>query len=77
MKELVLQVTKALVDHPDDVQVLQTERNNHTLLEITVNSEDVGRVIGKQGRIIKALRNVVKACALRDNKKVTVELSNR
>lgn len=77
MKELVLQVTKALVDHPDDVQVLQIERNNHTLLEITVNSEDVGRVIGKQGRIIKALRNVVKACALRDNKKVTVELSNR
>ncbi|MGE5604849.1 MAG: KH domain-containing protein [Bacteroidota bacterium] len=77
MKELVLQVTKALVDHPDDVRVLQTERNNHTLLEITVNSEDVGKVIGKQGRIIKALRNVVKACALRDNKKVTVELSNR
>jgi predicted RNA-binding protein YlqC (UPF0109 family) len=77
MKELVLQVTKALVDHPDDVRVLETERNNHTLLEITVNSEDVGKVIGKQGRIIKALRNVVKACALRDNKKVTVELGNQ
>ncbi len=77
MKELVLQVTKALVDHPDDVRVSQTERNNHTLLEITVNSEDVGKVIGKQGRIIKAIRNVVKACALRDNKKVSVELSNR
>ncbi len=77
MKELVIQVTKALVDHPDEVRVLQTERNNHTLLEITVNSEDVGKVIGKQGRIIKALRNVVKACALRDNKKVTVELGNQ
>ncbi len=77
MKDLVLQVTKALVDHPEDVRVLKTERNNHTLLEITVNSEDVGKVIGKQGRIIKALRNVVKACAVRDDKKVTVELSNR
>jgi len=77
MKELVLQVTKALVDNPDDVRVLETERNNHTLIEITVNSEDVGKVIGKQGRIIKALRNVIKACALRDDKKVTVELSNR
>lgn len=77
MKDLVLQVTKALVDHPEDVRVSKIERNNNTLLEITVNSEDVGKVIGKQGRIIKALRNVVKACALRDNKKVTVELSNR
>jgi predicted RNA-binding protein YlqC (UPF0109 family) len=77
MKDLVVQVTKALVDHPDDVRVLQTERNNHILLEITVNSEDVGKVIGKQGRIIKAIRNVVKACALRDNKKVSVELGNK
>ncbi|NLY73683.1 MAG: KH domain-containing protein [Firmicutes bacterium] len=77
MKDLVLQVAKALVDHPDDVRVTKLERNNHTLLEITVNTEDVGKIIGKQGRIIKALRNVVKACALRDNKKVSVELSNR
>lgn len=77
MKDLVIQVTKALVDHPDDVRVSKTEHNNHTLLEITVNTEDVGKVIGKQGRIIKAIRNVVKACALRDDKKVTVELSNR
>lgn len=77
MKDLVVQVTKALVDHPDEVRVSQTERNNHILLEITVNSEDVGKVIGKQGRIIKAIRNVVKACALRDNKKVSVELGNK
>lgn len=77
MKDLVLQVTKALVDHPDEVRVLETEHNNHTLFEITVNTEDVGKVIGKQGRIIKAIRNVVKACALRDNKRVTVELGNK
>ncbi|NLW47927.1 MAG: KH domain-containing protein [Firmicutes bacterium] len=77
MKDLVMQITKALVDHPDQVRVVQTERNDHVLLEITVDSEDVGKVIGKQGRIIKAIRNVVKACALRDNKKVSVELGNK
>lgn len=77
MRELVLQVTKALVDHPDDVQIEKIERNNNTLIEITVNSEDVGKIIGKQGRIIRAIRTVVKACAIRDNKKVSVELSNK
>jgi uncharacterized protein len=77
MKDLVLQVTKALVDHPEDVKVSRMERNNHMLLEITVNDEDVGKIIGKQGRIIKALRTVVKACAIRDNARITVELSNK
>lgn len=77
MKDLVVQITKALVDHPEDVRVARMERNNHMLLEITVNPEDVGKIIGKQGRIIKALRTVVKACAIRDNRKITVELSNK
>ncbi len=77
MKDLVLQVTKALVDHPEDVKVTRMERNNHMLLEITVNDEDVGKIIGKQGRIIKSLRTVVKACAIRDNLRITVELSNK
>jgi predicted RNA-binding protein YlqC (UPF0109 family) len=77
MKDLVLQVTKALVDHPEDVSVEKFERNNQTLIEVTVNPEDVGKIIGKQGRIIKAIRTVVKSCAVRDNKKVAVELTNR
>jgi predicted RNA-binding protein YlqC (UPF0109 family) len=77
VRELVLQVTKALVDHPEDVQIDMIERNNNILIEITVNPEDVGKIIGKQGRIIKAIRTVVKACAIRDNKKVSVELSNK
>ncbi len=77
MKELVLQITKALVDHPEDVRVSHTERNNQTLLEINVHPEDVGKVIGKQGRIIKAIRTVVKSCAVRDNRKISVELGNK
>ncbi len=77
MNDLVLQITKALVDYPEDVKVEKFEHNNQTLIEITVNPEDVGKVIGKQGRIIKAIRTVVKSCAIRDNKKVAVELTNR
>lgn len=77
MKDLVIQLTKALVDHPDEVEIVKSERNNHTLYEITVNQDDVGKVIGKQGRIIKAIRTVVKACAIRDDVKISVELSNK
>ncbi len=77
MKDLVLQITKALVDHPEDVRVSEINRNNHSLVEINVHSEDVGKIIGKQGRIIKAIRTVVKSCAMRDNKKISVELGNK
>jgi predicted RNA-binding protein YlqC (UPF0109 family) len=77
MKDLVVQITKALVDHPEDVKVYRREHNNQILLEITVNPEDVGKIIGKQGRIIKAIRTVVKACAIRDNCKIAVELLNK
>jgi predicted RNA-binding protein YlqC (UPF0109 family) len=77
MKDLVLQITKALVDHPEEVRVSEINRNNHSLVEINVHSEDVGKIIGKQGRIIKAIRTVVKSCAMRDNKKISVELGNK
>jgi predicted RNA-binding protein YlqC (UPF0109 family) len=77
MKELVIQLSKALVNNPEDVKVERIDRNNSTLIEITVNPEDVGKIIGKQGRIIKAIRTVVKACAIRDNIRVSVELGNK
>ena len=77
MKDLVLQITKALVDHPEEVRVHETEHNNQTLLVITVHPDDVGKLIGKQGRIIKAIRAVVKACAIRDNRRIAVELTNK
>ena len=77
MRDLVLQIAKALVDHPEDVQVVQTERNNNILLEITVNQDDVGKIIGKQGRISQQIRTLVKSCAIRDNLRIAVEITNK
>ncbi len=74
MKELVEVLAKALVDHPDEVVVTETEKDNATIVELRVSSEDMGKVIGKQGRIAKAIRSLVKAAASKDDKKVVVEL---
>ena len=74
MKELVEVIAKALVDHPDSVSVTEREEGKETVLELNVDPSDMGKVIGKQGRIAKALRTVVKAAATRANKKVVVEI---
>mgnify|MGYP001151596235 CR=1 FL=1 len=74
MKELVEIIAKALVDYPDEVVVTETESEKGILLELRVASADMGKVIGKQGRIAKAIRSVVKAAATKDDKKVTVEI---
>lgn len=74
MKEIVEIIAKALVAHPEQVDVTETEDNGATVYELRVASEDMGKVIGKQGRIARALRTVVKAAATRENKKVTVEI---
>jgi len=74
MKELVEVIAKALVDNPDEVVVTETENEKGVLLELKVASADMGKVIGKQGRIAKAIRSVVKAAATKDDKKVTVEI---
>jgi predicted RNA-binding protein YlqC (UPF0109 family) len=74
LKELLEFLAKSLVDHPDQVRVEETETDNAVLLRLTVAKEDVGKVIGKQGRIARALRTVVKASAVKDGKQATVEI---
>lgn len=78
MKELVDMIVKSLVDNPEDVLIDETIGQSISILEIRVNPEDVGKVIGRDGRIANALRTVVKAAAAKHGKKVTVEiLTNR
>lgn len=74
MKELVEVLAKALVDHPEEVSVTEIEKDNATVIELRVASSDMGKVIGKQGRIAKAIRSLVKAAASKDDKKVVVEI---
>lgn len=74
MKELVEVLAKSLVDSPDDVIVREKEENGSIILELSVNKDDMGKVIGKQGRIAKAIRTVVKAAAIKEGKKVVVEI---
>ncbi len=74
MKELVEVLAKALVDHPDEVVVTETEKDNATIVELRVSPTDMGKVIGKQGRIAKAIRSLVKAAAAKDDRKVVVEI---
>ena len=74
MKELVEVMAKALVEHPEEVSVIEIEKNGETILELKVAPADMGKVIGKQGRIAKAIRSVVKAAASKEDKKVIVEI---
>lgn len=74
MKELVEVIAKALVDCPDEVVVTETVEENAVIVELKVAQEDMGKVIGKQGRIAKAIRTVVKSAASKDDKKVIVEI---
>ena len=77
MKELVEVLAKSLVDYPEQVTVTETEQDNEILLVLKVASDDMGKVIGKQGRIAKAIRAMVKAAASRTDKKVIVEIEDR
>lgn len=74
MIELVEYIAKALVDNPDKVNVNQVEGEQTIILELRVAPEDMGKVIGKQGRIAKAIRTVVKAAAAKEGKRVMVEI---
>ena len=74
MKELVEVIAKALVDDPESVVVNEREEKKTTVLEVRVAESDMGKVIGKQGRIVKAIRSVVKAAAAKEDKKVIVDI---
>lgn len=74
MKELIENIAKSLVDNPQDVHVNEIVGEQSIILELKVAPTDMGKVIGKQGRIAKAIRTVVKAAALKEEKKVVVEI---
>jgi predicted RNA-binding protein YlqC (UPF0109 family) len=74
MRELVEIIAKSLVDNPDMVKVNEIAGEQSIILELKVAPEDMGKVIGKQGRIAKAIRTVVKAAAIKENKRVSVEI---
>lgn len=74
MGELVEFIAKSLVDYPEQVSVKEVEGSQSVILELRVAEADMGKVIGKQGRIAKAIRTVVKAAAIKDNKRVVVEI---
>ncbi|HZH93241.1 MAG TPA: KH domain-containing protein [Tissierellaceae bacterium] len=74
MGELVEFIAKALVDNPDQVSVNEVEGSQSIIIELKVAPDDMGKIIGKQGRIAKAIRTVVKAAAIKDNKRVVVEI---
>ncbi len=75
MRELVEVIAKALVDNPDEVVVTEREEGKTLVLEVKVADSDMGKVIGKQGRIAKAIRSVVKAAAMKEDKKVIVDIA--
>jgi len=74
VKELVETIAKSLVDNPAMVQVNEIHGEQSVIIELKVAPEDMGKVIGKQGRIAKAIRTVVKAAAIKENKRVVVEI---
>ena len=74
MKELVEVIASALVDNPDEVVVTETEDENGIVVSLKVAPDDMGKVIGKQGRIAKAIRTVVRAAGSKGNKKIMVDI---
>jgi len=74
MVELVTEILKAIVDNPDAVEVKEVEGERASIIEIKVAPDDVGKVIGREGRIINSLRQIIRAAAGKANKRITIEL---
>jgi uncharacterized protein len=74
MKELVAFIAQSLVDHPDQVKTVQTEEDGNITVELTVAQDDLGKVIGKQGRTARAIRSVLAAAAGKENKRSRLDI---
>lgn len=74
MEELLIFLAKSLVDHPDDVSVTKVDSENSVVYELRVNDDDMGKVIGKQGRIAKSIRTIIKAATSKEEKRVIVDI---
>jgi len=74
VKELVEYIARALVDNPDQVQVTEVDNEKSNIIELRVAPEDMGKVIGKQGKIAQSIRTLTKATAAKEGKRVTVEI---
>ena len=74
MKQVLIDIAKALVSKPEEVVVVERRDGSVLHLELSVAPEDMGKVIGKQGRIAKAIRTVMKACATKENEKIMVDI---
>lgn len=74
MKDLLVEIAKALVDHPEDVDVTEVEGEQTTVLELRVRNEDLGKVIGRQGRTARALRTLLSAAGMKVSKRFVLEI---
>ncbi|WP_171016765.1 KH domain-containing protein [Pseudalkalibacillus caeni] len=74
MKELIETIVKALVDHPDEVIVSEVQNDRSVTYQLTVHKDDMGKVIGKQGRVAKSIRTVINAAAVNNNQKVNLDI---
>lgn len=77
MKKIVEFIAKSLVSIPEDVSVSEISENGIVDLKLTVNAQDMGKVIGKQGRIANSIRSIIKACAIKEEKKVNLEIESK
>ena len=74
MKELLYYIVRQIVDHPDAVSINEVTRDDTLVLELSVDPSDMGKVIGRQGKIAKSIRSIVKAAAIRENIRVNVDI---
>ena len=74
MKELLTYIAQSLVDNPDEVAVTEHERDSETVFELRVNQSDMGKVIGRQGRIAKEIRTLMRSVAQRQGKRISVDI---